>query len=260
MRNEPCEVASVSISTINSKLDVMNITSKKYFETADAPDFHLPGKKNSEKKEQRANWKNVNQEDDNNNNNNNDNNKITEESFSRDNSANSISPCTNLVPWKTWTRTPNTESMEFKEHPGYSTQHKRANANFAPDSSSLSLSRPGAEKDNRGCSVNGKKADKQRHKVAVHLRYRSMGVKNETGADVEPSRFFLASIELESRKGLCSIRADFHSYGKSLRVEFSWNCVRLFFFFLSFSFVGLLYGWRIESMRRIQFEDLILVG
>lgn len=186
------------------------------------------------RKTQRANWKNVNQEDDNNNNNNNDNNKITEESFSRDNSANSVSPCTNLVPWKTWTRTPNTESMEFKEHPGYSTQHKRGNANFAPDSSSLSLSRPGAEKDNRGCSLNGKKADKQRHKVAVHLRYRSMGVKNETGADVEPSRFFLASIELESRKGLCSIRADFHSYGKSLRVEFSWNCVRLFFlsFFL----------------------------
>lgn len=261
MRNEPCEVASVSISTIDSKLDVMNITSKKYFETWCSISI-FRGRRTA-RKTQRANWKNVNQEDDNNNNNNNDNNKITEESFSRDNSANSVSPCTNLVPWKTWTRTPNTESMEFKEHPGYSTQHKRANANFAPDSSSLSLSLvPGRKRTIEGARLTGKRPTNSGIKWRFTYGIEAWGwkMRRSTGADVEPSRFFLASIELESRKGLCSIRADFHSYGKSLRIEFSWNCVRLFFFFLSFSFVGFLYGWRIESMRRIQFEDLILVG
>lgn len=50
MRNEPCEVASVSISTINSKLDVMNITSKKYFETADA---RFPSSGEEEQREKR---------------------------------------------------------------------------------------------------------------------------------------------------------------------------------------------------------------
>lgn len=50
MRNEPCEAASVSISTINSKLDVMNITSKKYFETTDA---RFPSSGEEEQREKR---------------------------------------------------------------------------------------------------------------------------------------------------------------------------------------------------------------
>lgn len=134
---------------------------------------------------------------------------------------------------------------------------------ISPPIPRLSLSLvPGRKRTIEGARLTGKRPTNSGIKWRFTYGIEAWGwkMRRSTGADVEPSRFFLASIELESRKGLCSIRADFHSYGKSLRVEFSWNCVRLFFFFLSFSFVGLLYGWRIESMRRIQFEDLILVG
>lgn len=133
---------------------------------------------------------------------------------------------------------------------------------ISPPIPRLSLSLvPGRKRTIEGARLTGKRPTNSGIKWRFTYGIEAWGwkMRRSTGADVEPSRFFLASIELESRKGLCSIRADFHSYGKSLRVEFSWNCVRLFFFF-SFSFVGLLYGWRIESMRRIQFEDLILVG
>lgn len=133
---------------------------------------------------------------------------------------------------------------------------------ISPPIPRLSLSRPGAEKDNRGCSLNGKKADKQRHKVAVHLRYRSMGMKNETihGGGRWTVTIFPREYRTRIEKG-----ALFHSSRFSqLREEFARRIFvelrAIVFFFPSFSFVGLLYGWRIESMRRIQFEDLILVG
>lgn len=102
----------------------------------------------------------------------------------------------------------------------------------------LSPSGPRAEKDNRGWSLNRKKADKQRHKVAVYLRYRhrSMGVKNGTihgggrWTITIPVRFLLSrSREYRTRieKG-----TFFHSIFTATRwvcTSKLWNCVRICF-------------------------------
>lgn len=164
-------------------------------------------KRNKDKEIPRAGWKNVNQEDNN-------NNKIRRRRVSREiilqilfprsleNLAGSYTEygingiqgtCRILDP---------TQTSERKFRPRFLVE-------FSP---SLSLSRPRAEKDNRGCSLNGKKAGIKWRWFTFTWCIEAWGWKMRRGADREPSRFFLESIELESRNGLCSIRADFHRY------------------------------------------------
>lgn len=159
-------------------------------------------KRNKDKETPRAGWKNVNQEDNN-------NNKIRRRRVSREiilqilfprsleNLAGSYTEygingiqgtCRILDP---------TQTSERKFRPRFLVE-------FSP---SLSLSRPRAEKDNRGCSLSGKKAGKQRHKVAVvHLhmvyRRRSTGVKDETihGGRIVNRRDFSSRVSNSNRE------------------------------------------------------------
>lgn len=204
-------------------------------------------KRNKDKEIPRAGWKNVNQEDNN-------NNKIRRRRVSREiilqilfprsleNLAGSYTEygingiqgtCRILDP---------TQTSERKFRPRFLVE-------FSP---SLSLSRPRAEKDNRGCSLNGKKAGKQ-HKVAVvhlHMVYRSMGVKDETGGGPWTVAIFPREYRTRIEK-----RALFHSsrFSQILGIASKlWNCVRLFSFFSFASF-----GELDPSFEA--FEDLILV-
>ena len=205
-------------------------------------------KRNKDKEIPRAGWKNVNQEDNN-------NNKIRRRRVSREiilqilfprsleNLAGSYTEygingiqgtCRILDP---------TQTSERKFRPRFLVE-------FSP---SLSLSRPRAEKDNRGCSLNGKKAGKQ-HKVAVvhlHMVYRSMGVKDETGGGPWTVAIFPREYRTRIEK-----RALFHSSRFSQGIASKlWNCVRLFSFF---SFASCWTFGELDPSFEA-FEDLILV-
>lgn len=144
--------------------------------------------------------------------------------------------------------------MEFKEHPGYSTQHKRANANFVLDSSWNFLSSslplvPGRKRTIEDGRLTGKRPTnsgiKWRFIYGIGIEAWGWKMGRSTGADVEPSPSpcdfssrEVGSIELESRKGPFSIRFS------QLRDEFARrNCGTA----CEFVFVGLLYA-RIESI------------
>lgn len=199
-------------------------------------------KRNKDKEIPRAGWKNVNQEDNN-------NNKIRRRRVSREiilqilfprsleNLAGSYTEygingiqgtCRILDP---------TQTSERKFRPRFLVE-------FSP---SLSLSRPRAEKDNRGCSLNGKKAGKQ-HKVAVvhlHMVYRSMGVKDETihGGRTVNRRDFSSRVSNSNREtGFVPFEPIFTDTGNS--VEIVELRAIVFFFFFCF----LLDFWRIGSI------------
>lgn len=200
-------------------------------------------KRNKDKETPRAGWKNVNQEDNN-------NNKIRRRRVSREiilqilfprsleNLAGSYTEygingiqgtCRILDP---------TQTSERKFRPRFLVE-------FSP---SLSLSRPRAEKDNRGCSLSGKKAGKQRHKVAVvhlHMVYRSVGVKDETihGGRIVNRRDFSSRVSNSNREtGFVPFEPIFTDTGNS--VEIVELRAIVFFFFFCF----LLDFWRIGSI------------
>lgn len=199
-------------------------------------------KRNKDKEIPRAGWKNVNQEDNN-------NNKIRRRRVSREiilqilfprsleNLAGSYTEygingiqgtCRILDP---------TQTSERKFRPRFLVE-------FSP---SLSLSRPRAEKDNRGCSLNGKKAGKQ-HKVAVvhlHMVYRSVGVKDETihGGRIVNRRDFSSRVSNSNREtDFVPFEPIFTDTGNS--VEIVELRAIVFFFFFCF----LLDFWRIGSI------------
>lgn len=214
-------------------------------------------KRNKDKETPRAGWKNVNQEDNN-------NNKIRRRRVSREiilqilfprsleNLAGSYTEygingiqgtCRILDP---------TQTSERKFRPRFLVE-------FSP---SLSLSRPRAEKDNRGCSLSGKKAGKQRHKVAVvhlHMVYRSVGVKDETihGGRIVNRRDFSSRVSNSNREtGFVPFEPIFTDTGNSVEIV-ELRAIVFFFFFCFFWRIGSIVwsvrgfnlGWMMEEVK-----------
>ena len=204
-------------------------------------------KRNKDKEIPRAGWKNVNQEDNN-------NNKIRRRRVSREiilqilfprsleNLAGSYTEygingiqgtCRILDP---------TQTSERKFRPRFLVE-------FSP---SLSLSRPRAEKDNRGCSLNGKKAGIKWRWFTFTWCIEAWGWKMRRSTGGGPWTVAIFPREYRTR---IEKRALFHSsrFSQILGIASKlWNCVRLFSFFSFASF-----GELDPSFEA--FEDLILV-
>lgn len=207
-------------------------------------------KRNKDKEIPRAGWKNVNQEDNN-------NNKIRRRRdrgfFSRDNSANSVSPFLGKLGGLVHRIRNQWNSRNMPDTRPNTNERTQISPPIPRGIFSLSLPLPSqGGKGQSRCSLNGKKAGKQ-HKVAVvhlHMVYRSMGVKDETGGGPWTVAIFPREYRTRIEK-----RALFHSsrFSQILGIASKlWNCVRLFSFFSFASF-----GELDPSFEA--FEDLILV-
>lgn len=131
---------------------------------------------------------------------------------------------------------------------------------ISPPIPRLSLSLvPGRKRTIEGARLTGKRPTNSGIKWRFTYGIEAWGWKMRRGRTLNRHDFSSRVSNSNRERGFVPFEPIFTATGRVCASNFRGTACDCFFF-LSFSFVGLLYGWRIESMRRIQFEDLILVG
>lgn len=160
--------------------------------------------------------------------------------------------------------------MEFKEHPGYSTQHKRANANFAPDSSSLSLSLvPGRKRTIEGARLTGKRPTNSGIKWRFTYGIEAWGWKMRRGRTLNRHDFSSRVSNSNRERGFVPFEPIFTATGRVCASNFrgtACDCFFFSFFFLRWTFIrmenriheanpirGFNLGWMMEAEQKWKF-------